>query len=169
MTSTTVTAYTRTHAAVFVSDKMRNLIKILVQYHRLDPTALMDAWTDWVDRAARTWLESGHLQKFIIEFYKPGTTVALARWDFPIRYDGNGVNEMWIDRQFMEQSFEKAAAPPPGCVYRILLLAPGGADVYGVSSTSFYSLDGLISRDAGTVIATPDIVASMTYYRSTPK
>src|SRR5258707_1133208 len=82
--------------AAFVSDKMRNLMKILVQYHRLDPTALMDAWSDWVDRAARMWLESEHLQKFIIEFYKPGTTVALARWDFPIRYDGNGVDEMWI-------------------------------------------------------------------------
>jgi len=77
---------------------MRNLMKILVQYHNLDPTALVDAWSDWVDRAARTWLESEHLQKFIIEFYKPGTTVALARWDFPIRYDGNGVDEMWIDR-----------------------------------------------------------------------
>jgi len=77
----------------------------------------MDAWSDWVDRAARTWLESGHLEKFIIEFYKPGTTVALARWDFPIRYDGNGVDEMWLDRQFMQQSFAKSAAPPPGCIY----------------------------------------------------
>jgi hypothetical protein len=89
MTTTFVSAYTRVHTAAYVSDKMRNLMKILVRQHGLDPTALADSWTDWVDRAARTWLESGHLQKFIIEFYKPGTSVALARWDFPIRYDGN--------------------------------------------------------------------------------
>lgn len=165
MTATIVSAYARTHTAKFVSDKMRNLLKILILYHNLDPTALMDAWTGWVDRAARHWLESGHLQKFIIEFYKPGTTVALARWDFPIRYDGNGVDEMWIDREFMEGSFAKAAAPPAGCTYRILLLAPGGAHVPGTEDTSFLSLNGLVAREAGTVIATPDIMASMAYYK----
>jgi hypothetical protein len=75
------------------------------------------------------------------------------------------VDEMWIDQQFMEQSFAKAAAPPPGCIYRILLLAPGGDPVPGVSSCAYYSLNGLAAREAGTVIATPDIVASMIYYR----
>jgi hypothetical protein len=165
MTVTSVSAYARAHTAAFVSEKMRNLMKILVQYHKLDPTALLDAWSGWVDRAARTWLESGHLQKFIIEFYKPGTTVALARWDFPIRYDGNGVDEMWFDRQFMQQSFEKSMAPPPGCIYRILLLAPDGAPVAGVNNCAFHSLNGLVAREAGTVIATPDVMASMTYYR----
>jgi hypothetical protein len=35
-------------AAAYVPDKMRNLMKILVQHHKLDSTALMDAWTDWV-------------------------------------------------------------------------------------------------------------------------
>jgi hypothetical protein len=53
-----------------------------------------------------------HLQKFIIEFYKRGTTVALGRWDFPIRYDGNGVDEMWVDRQFLQQSFDEPPRPP---------------------------------------------------------
>lgn len=82
-----------------------------------------------------------------------------------IRYDGNGVDEMWIDQQFMEQSFQKSAAPPPGCIYRILLLAPGGVAVPGVTTCTFYSLNGLVAREAGTVITTPDIMASMTYYR----
>jgi len=30
---------------------------------------------------------------------------------------------------------------------------------------SFLSLNGMVAREAGTVIATPDIMASMTYYR----
>jgi hypothetical protein len=166
MTATTVSAYSRAHTAAFVSDKMRNLLKILIRYHGLDPTALVDAWTSWVDRAARIWLESGDLLKIIIEFYKPGASVALARWDFPVRYDGNGLDEMWIDRSFFEGSFAKAAPPPPGCVYRILLQSRLGArDVDGVGDAACLSLNGLAAREAGTVIATPDIMASMVYYR----
>jgi hypothetical protein len=159
-------AFARAHTAAFVSDKMRNLLKLLILYHGLNPTALVDAWSSWVDRAARTWLESGDLLKIIIEFYKPGTTTALARWDFPIRYDGNGVDEMWIDRTFFEGSFAKAAPPPPGCLYRVLLLpGPGAPSVPSVTNTSFFALNGLAAREAGTVIATPDIMASMVYYR----
>jgi hypothetical protein len=166
MTATTVSAYARAHTAAFVSDKMRNLLKILIRYHGLDPTRLVDAWTSWVDRAARTWLESGDLLRIIIEFYRPGTTIASARWDFPIRYDGNGVDEMWIDRVFFEGSFAKAAPPPPGCIYRVLLQPRLGApNVPGVGDATCLSLNGLVAREAGTVIATPDIMASMVYYK----
>ena len=106
MTTTFATSYTRTHTAAFVSDKMRNLLKILVQHHGLNPTTLVDAWSSWVDRAARCWLESGHLSSIVIEFYRPGASAASARWDFPIRYDGNGVDEMWVDRQFLQDSLK---------------------------------------------------------------
>jgi hypothetical protein len=77
--------------------------------------------------------------KIIIEFYKPGTTTALARWDFPIRYDGNGVDEMWIDRTFFEGSFAKAAPPPPGCLYRVLLLPGPSAPRCPASPTPAFS------------------------------
>ncbi len=166
MTATTVSAYARTHTVKFVSDKMRNLLKILILYHGLDPTALMDAWTGWIDRAARAWMESGDLTKIVIEFYKPGSSLASARWDFPIRYDGNGVDEMWVDREFMEGSFAKSTPPPPGCIYRVVLChLPGAPHVSGTTDTDFLSVNGLVAREAGTVIATPDIMASMTYYK----
>src|SRR5260221_2994884 len=165
MTAVSTHAYARTHTAAFVSDKMRNLLKILIQYHGLNPTALVDAWTSWVDRAARTWLESGDLREIVIEFYKPGATVASARWDFPIRYDGNGVDEMWVDREFMQDSFAKATAPPPGCTYRVLLVAPWAPDLDGLETTSFLDLNGKVAREAGTVIATPDVMASAVYYK----
>src|SRR5260221_13380497 len=90
MTAVSTHAYARTHTAAFVSDKMRNLLKILIQYHGLNPTALVDAWTRWGDRAARTWLESGDMRKIVIECCRPGASVASGRRDFPIRYDGHG-------------------------------------------------------------------------------
>lgn len=164
---TSVHTFARTHTSVFVSDKLRNFLKLLVRHYGLDPQGVVDAWSDWVDRAARTWLESGHLEAIIIEFYWPGSNDAVARWDFPIRYDGNGVDEMWIDRLFFEDSLPKAKPPPAGCSYRIVLKnSPGRPDVPGVGSTTLRSTDGLISREVGTIIATPDVMASARYYRA---
>lgn len=167
MTAVTVHTYNRTHTSVFVSDKLRNFLKLLVRHYGLDPQGVVDAWSDWVDRTARTWLESGHLESIVIEFYRPGSDVATARWDFPIRYDGNGADDMWIDRLFFEDTFAKAKAPPADCSYRIVLIAdPSRPDVRGVGPTTLRSLNGLVGRDAGTVIATPDIMAAARYYRS---
>ena len=42
---------------------------------------------------------------------------------------------------------------------------PWRPDVPGVSSTTMRSINGLVARDAGTVIATPDVMASAKYYR----
>jgi hypothetical protein len=167
MSAVAVHTYARTHTSVFVSDKLRNFLKLLVRHYGLDPQGVVDAWSDWVDRAARTWLESGHLESIVIEFYQSGSDVAAARWDFPIRYDGNGADDMWIDRLFFEDTFPKAKAPPAGCSYRIVLRTlPGEPPVAGVGPTTLRSLNGLVARNAGTVIATPDIMASARYYRS---
>ena len=35
----------------------------------------------------------------------------------------------------------------------------------GTAAAEFLSLNGLVAREAGTVIATPDIMASATYYK----
>ena len=166
MSTVAVHAYARTHTSVYVSDKLRNLIKVLIRSYGLDPQKVVDAWSDWVDRAARTWLASGHLNSIVVEFYWPASDIAVARWDFPIRYDGNGADEMWVDRLFFDDSIAKAKAPPAGCAYRIVLMTdPGRPDVEGVSSTTLRSINGLVAREVGTVIATPDIMASARYYR----
>ena len=159
-------AYARTHSATFVSDKMRNLLKVLVRDHGLDPQKLVDAWSDWVDRAVRTWIETGDLVEIVVEFYWPGSTNAVGRWDFPIRYDGNGGDEMWVDRDYMTESFAKAERPPLGCLYRVVLVTKEGRpDVPGVGPTTLRSVNGLVAREFGTVISTPDIMASARYYR----
>ena len=166
MSTVFIHAYARSHTSTYVSDKLRNLLKLLVRSYGLEPQKVVDAWSDWVHRAARTWLESGHLDAIIIEFYWPSSDVAVARWDFPIRYDGNDIDEMWVDRLFFQDSLAKAKAPPAGCSYRVVLSTkPGRPPVDGVGPTTMRSINGLQAREVGTVIATPDIMASARYYR----
>lgn len=165
MTTTHANAYARTNTAIFVADKMRNLMKSLVINAGLDPKALVDAWSSWVHDAARKLMESGHLEKIVIEFYTPGAANASGRWDFPIRYDANGIDEMWVDTDFFKSSFAKAPKPPANCVYRVLLVEAPGAPNVGLTYVNFLGLNGLSRREAGTVIATPDIMASAAYYR----
>ncbi|KGE01843.1 hypothetical protein [Rhizobium sp. YS-1r] len=158
--------YTRTNTAIYVSDKVRNLMRLLIINYGLDPTELVDAWSDWVQDAARQWMEDGDLRGFAIEFYKPGASAVSARWEFPIRYDGSDIDQMWIDTDFLKGTFAKAPAPPAGCTYRILLQPTANArPLPGIGDASKLSLAGLTAREAGTVIGTPDIMASARYYR----
>ena len=52
MTTKTL-AYARTHTAAYVSDKIAGLMKRLVNAFGFDPRGVADAWTDWIDLAAR--------------------------------------------------------------------------------------------------------------------
>lgn len=169
MSAVSTYTYARIHTAIYASDKLRNFLKLLVRYYGLDPQGVIDAWSDWVDRAVRFWLETGDLTYIAIEFYWPGSDEAVARWDFPIRYDGDGSDEMWIDPVFFQESLSKAKAPPRGSSYRIVLFTKTGRpDVPGLNltSTTMRSTMGLVARETGTVIFTPDIMASARYYRS---
>lgn len=166
MTTVSTHAYARANAEIFLSDRMRNIMKDLVRAHGLDPTLLIDQWSDWVDNAVRTWLRSGHLREISIEFFKPGSDRVVARWDFPIRYEGTGLGDMWVDDEFFEASIEKAAKPPAGCTYRILLTTyPGEPQIAGIGPVPPKTLGSLTGRDAGTIIATPFMTAGARYYR----
>lgn len=169
MNATSTHAYARSHTSTYLSDKLQSFLKVLVYHYGLSPEGVADAWSKWVGLTARTWLESGHLEAIVIEFFRPGSDVALARWDFPMRYDGNDGDDMWTDRSFFQSMISKAVAPPRDCTYRIVLShRPNPPQVSGVnlSSTSFKSLGSMVGREVGTVIATPDVMASARYYRS---
>jgi hypothetical protein len=161
-------AYTRTHTATYVADNMRNQLKRIIQAAGLSPEDLVDSW-DVLGEAVRTWLRSGHLKKVILEFYKPGSDKLEGRWDFDIDYDGSGVDDdMWVDREHLRRTIEKAGQPPSGCRYRVVLRHdPGAPGVTGMSSATLRATEGFVSRAAGTSIATADIMAGLNYWRRT--
>ena len=124
---------------------------------------------DWetIERGIRTWLRSGHLTNIVIEFYRPGSTAAAARWEFPIGYTGSGVDDdMWLDKNYLRQLIAKAKRPTSDCTYRIILsTSPGRRESTASPTALSFRLRQLSARHAGTVIATGHMTASVTYWR----
>jgi len=103
-------SYTRTHSIVFLSDNLRNTLREVIRENGLDPSNLMQDW-ETIERGIRAWLQSRHLYNVVVEFYRPGASAASARWDFPVGYDGSGVDDdMWLDKAYLRQLIAKAAA-----------------------------------------------------------
>jgi hypothetical protein len=122
--STFAYSYNRTHTATFVSDKLRNLLKVLVRDHGLDPQRLVDAWSDWVDRAVRTWLETGDLLEIVIEFYWP--ICRCGEVGHPDRTTVPATT--WVDREFLRPS-PRLVDRPQGLHRAVLRTRPGRPDV----------------------------------------
>lgn len=158
--------YTQTHSIVFLSDNLRNTLREVVRENGLSPEKLMQDWAI-IEHGIRTWLETGHLNSIVVEFFEPSSAAASARWEFPIGYTGSGVDDdMWLDKAYLRQLIAKSARPTSKCTYRILLCtAPGAPKVDGFTSCSFLSTGQLAARQAGTIIATSHMTAGVTYWR----
>ena len=158
--------YLRTHSIVFLSDSFRNTLREVIRENGLSPEKLMQDW-DAIERGIKTWLDSRHLNSVVVEFFRPGNSAAMARWDFPVEYTGSGVDDdMWLDKAYLRQLIAKAARPSSDCTYRILLgNNPGAPAVTGLVDCSYLSTGSLSARKSGTVIATGHLTASATYWR----
>jgi Bacterial HORMA domain 2 len=158
--------YTLTHSIVFLSDSLRNTLREVIRENGLSPEKLMQDW-DTVERGIKTWLGTRHLNRVVVEFFKPGSSTAMARWDFPVEYTGSGVDDdMWLDKSYLRQLVAKAARPSSDCTYRVVLgVNPGAPAVAGLEDCSYLSTGSLSARMSGTVIATGHLTASATYWR----
>jgi len=158
--------YNQTHSFVFLSDNMRNVLREVIRENGISPDKLMQDWST-IERGIRTWLDSGHLNNVVVEFFKYGSAAADARWDFPIRHTGSGVvDDMWLDKNYLRQVTAKSKRPSSDCTYRVLLCTDDGApEVSGFTRCSFLSTGQMTARQAGTVIATGHVTASATYWR----
>lgn len=160
------TTYARTHSVTFLSDNLLNTLREIIRENGLSPEKLMQD-RDVIASGLRTWLTSGHLTRIVVEFYRPGATVADARWDLPVTYDGSGVDDdMWVDKSYLRQLIAKAKRPAADCSYRIVLSTSAGAqNVAGFSDCSLLPTGSLVSRSGGTAIATGHMTAGITYWR----
>lgn len=160
------TTYARTHSVTFLSDNLLNTLREVIRENGISPEKLMQD-RDVIAKGLRTWLASGHLTQVTVEFYRPGSAVADARWEFPVTYDGSGVDDdMWLDKNYLKQLIAKAKRPAADSAYRVVLrTCNGAAHVDGFSGCTLLSTGSLVPRSAGTVIATGHMTAGITYWK----
>lgn len=166
MSSVFTITFSRAHTSTYVADHMRNILRDIVRYMGLNPADLLNDW-ETLGLGIRSWLRSGDLISIIIEFCRPGQSEADGRLDFPVRYDGSGVDDdLWVDKTHLIRSLARLDKVPSGCLYRVVLVAsPGAPDIPGLFDTTLRSTGDLVRRGAGTLVATPDVVAGMTYWK----
>jgi hypothetical protein len=168
MTSISVAVRSYTHATTYVADNILRSLKNILLYSGLDPEKLVDD-RDVLHRGIKTWIDSGHLRKVVLEVYDPGTDDLVGRWDVNISYewtDGDG--QFWTDTDAIRFAIKKAGVLPSMAKYRVVATtAPGRADVAGWSTTSLRSTEGMVEQRIGTSIEASGLSGGMSYYRRT--
>lgn len=162
--SVSVRSYT--HATTYVAENILKSLKNILLYSGLNPDKLADEW-EVLHRGIRTWIDSGHLKKTVLEVFDPRTDALVGRWDINISYEWTGGDgQFWTDTDGIRFAIQKAGVLPSSAKYRVIATtASGRPDVSGWSSTSLRSTEGMIEQRIGTSIEASGLSGGMSYYR----
>jgi len=165
---TAVAVYSYTHSVTYVADNILKSLKDIIRLSGLDPAKLVNSW-DSNMRALRTWLDSGHLQRVVLEIYHPETDALITRWDVDVVYSwSSGDGSFWTDTEQLKYHIRKAGVSPSVAGYRLLMdNKDGRPDVEGWSTTSYRSTDGMVRQSLGSTIEHSGLGASAAYWRKT--
>lgn len=163
---TSVAVYSYTYSVTYVADNILKSLKDIIRLSGLDPSEFANDWQTYTN-AMRTWLESGHLDKVVLEIYNPKTDALVIRWDIEIAYgwtDGDG--SFWTDTEQLKYAIRKAGIAPNEARYRLIMENKAGRpDVTGWSSTQYRSTTGMVRQSAGTTIEHNGLGARTSYLR----
>lgn len=163
--STIVSVNTYTHSVVFVTDKLLNSVKTIVQLSGLNPTRLTNEWVV-LERGIRTWLDDGHLEFVHLEVFHGRTGALVGRWDFEIFYNHTGDGSFWQDPDAIRYHIRKQNIDPKDCNYEIITTtSPLRRDVNGWSRGSLRSTTGFVKQSIGTTIDGSGLSAGTGYWR----
>jgi hypothetical protein len=164
--ATAVAVHSYTHSVTYVAENILRSFKDIIRLSGLDPGHLSDSW-EVLHRGIRTWIESGHLDKVVLEVFDPATNVLVGRWDVRVVYEftaGNGY--FWTDTDAIRYAIQKAGTYPSLCRYAIKVTTkPGRRDVAGWSATTFRSTDGFVEQAVGTTVEHSGLSGGFSYYR----
>ncbi len=165
MTSVTVNTYT--HSVTYVADNILKSLKDIIVASGLDPTVLSGSWESKM-RALKTWMNSQHLTKVVLEIYDPITDALIRRFDLDIIYSWTGGDSggFWTDTDQIRYALKKAGVAPSTAKYDIILERKAGAPaVEGWSSCDYRSTAGFVRQSIGSTIEHNGLGAATTYWR----
>ena len=162
----TVAVYSRTHSVTYVADNILRSLKDIIRMSCLDPINFVDSRNSHM-LALRTWLESGHLQRIVLEIFDPMTDRLIVRWDIDIVYAwSSGDGSFYTDTEQLKYHIRKAGVAPEHAHYRLVMdTKPGRPDVNGWSSTTFRSNEGMVRQSLGSTVEHSGLGANAAYWR----
>ncbi|WP_018229297.1 hypothetical protein [Methyloversatilis universalis] len=163
---TAVATYSYTHSVTYVADNILKSLKDIIRLSGLDPDHFADRWASNL-RAVKTWLDSGHLERVVLEVYDPGNDKLIIRWDVDVIYTwAAGDGSFWTDTDQLKYAIRKAGVVPSQAKYSLLLQnKPGRPDVEGWAPASYRNTDGMVKQSLGTTVEHGGLGANTGYWR----
>lgn len=163
---TSVAVNTRTHSVTYVADNILKSFKDIIRLSGLNPGNLVADWDSNI-RALRTWLNTGDLERVVLEIFNPRTDALIFRWDIDVVYNwSSGDGSFWTDTDQLKYHIRKAGLAPNDASYRLLLhTKPGRPDVDGWSTASYRSTDGMVRQSLGSTIEHNGLGGNTAYWR----
>lgn len=161
-----VAVYSFTHSVTYVADNILKSLKDIIRLSGLDPSKFVDSWPSNL-RAIRTWLDSQHLDRVILEIYRPDTDALITRWDIDVIYSwSSGDGTFWTDTEQLKYAILKKGILPSQAKYDLLLSTkPGRPDVEGWGKGSYRSTDGMVRQSLGSTIEHNGLGAQTSHWR----
>jgi hypothetical protein len=162
--SVSVRSYT--HSVTYVTDNILKSLKDIIRLSGLDPGKLADQW-DVLHRGIKAWIESGHLQRIVLEVYALESDALVGRWDVEISYAYSGEEgQFWTDTDAIRYAMKKAGVLPGESRYEVKVTNKSGRpDVAGWSTTTFRSTVGFVEQRIGTTVEANGLSGGISYYR----
>jgi hypothetical protein len=162
---TSVAVYSYTHSVTYVADNILKSFKDIIRLSGLDPTNLVESWESKM-LALKTWLNSGHLEKVVLEVYHPKTDALIGRWDIDVVYGAAGDGSFWTDTEQIKYHILKAGLWPRQASYRLLMQTkPGRPDVRGWGPTRYRSTEAFARQNLGSTIEHNGLGGNAAYWR----
>lgn len=163
---TTVSVVSYTHSVTHVADNIMKSLKDIIRLSGLDPAEFVDDWAS-TSMALKTWIESQHLQKVMLEIYRPDNDKLIIRWDIDIVYNWSTDGGTFAtDTEQLRYAILKSGIAPENAKYRILMSNKDGRpDVQGWSKTQTRSLDGMVQQSLGSTVEHSGLGGTTAYWR----
>lgn len=161
-----VSVNSNTHSVTYVADNILKSFKDIIRQSGLSPAQFAADW-DLNQRGIRSWLESGHLRRVVLEIFHPVTGVLILRWDLDITYEWSGGDgSFYTDTAQLKYAILKAGVAPADAKYGIILqVSPGSPSVSGWGDGGLRSTAGLSRHALGSTIDHSGLSASAAYWR----
>lgn len=162
-----VATYSYTHSVTYVADNILKSLKDIIRLSGLNPSEFVEDWASNL-LAVKTWLNSEHLEKVILEIYSPSTDKLIIRWDIDVVYSwsSSGDGNFWTDTEQLKYAILKAGVLPSQAKYTLLLKTkPGRPDVSGWGTGSYRSTDGMVRQSLGSTVEHSSLGAQAGYWR----